>query len=320
MSGRFSRTAGAAMAMTLGITSVGACGDATARTTTTATKKNLVLGFVNGGTTEFHNCLQRAVEAEAARRGVQVVSANSKQNPQAELSNMDSMIKRNVDAIIVQTVNSEALGNDIARARGGGIPVLTTSVVPAADDSILGAVVVDLNQVGLLDAGWMSNDAVGAAATTGIVAGAPGAASDVLVKGFTDNLPRNIRVVASAPGMYDRGKARAVAAQMIRQHPDLTYAFVVNEDMAVGVSEAFRAAGKHVKIATVNGTDTGLAAIRDGRFQATVANPASKLGQQAVENTLSLLNREPITKIDYVPISLITKPDLERAPDYCLTE
>ena len=113
---------------------------------------------------------------------------------------------------------------------------------------------------------------------------------------------------------------RAVAAKMIKDHPGITYAFVANEDMAFGAQQAFRAAHKDVRIATVNGTDAGLAAIKDGRFAATVANPASKLGQKAVENTLSLLNREPITKIDYVPISLITKSELAQAPAYCLTE
>lgn len=39
-----------------------------------------------------------------------------------------------------------------------------------------------------------------------------------------------------------------------------------------------------------------------------------------MENTLSLLHAEPIKRIDYVPISLIDKTDLERAPEYCLTE
>jgi ribose transport system substrate-binding protein len=311
------RASGAVFALLLAVAPMAACASEEAAAGTGPGA--LTLGFVNGGSTEFHTCLQKAVESEASRRGLQVVTANSKQDAKTELTNIQAMISRQVDAIIVQTVNSDALKADIARANTAKIPIFLTSVVPSDPSGILGAVAVDLNQIGLLDAGWVSNDAVGARAEAGIVAGAPGAASDLLVKGFTDTLPKNIKIVDSKPGMYNRGKAKAVAVQMIKEHPGLEYAFVANEDMAVGVSEAFRADGKKVKIVTVNGTDAGLDAIRDGRFAATVANPAAKLGQQAIENTLSLLNREPINKIDYAPISLVDRASLDQAPNYCLT-
>jgi ribose transport system substrate-binding protein len=301
----------------LAVAPVAACG---AVEVEAGPETDVTLGFVNGGSTEFHTCLQKAIEGEATRRGVRVVTANSKQDATTELSNIESMIAQNVDAMIVQTVSTEALEADIAKAAGANIPIMLTSVVPADQDGILGAVAVDLNQVGLLDASWVSNDAVGARVEAGIVAGAPGAASDLLVKGFRDNLPKNVAVVASAPGMFNRGKARAVAAEMIKKHPRLAYAFVANEDMAAGASEACRAAERNVKIVTVNGTAAGLDAIRAGRFVATVSNPASKLGLKAVENTLSLLNKEPISRIDYVPISLIDKNNLDQAPQYCLTD
>ena len=302
--------------MILAATTAG-CGDNGANAGTS--KAGVTLGFINGATTEFHTCLQKSLESEATRRNVTVVTVNSKQNAKTELANVEGLIAKRVDAIVVQTVDSTALKADIERANAAKIPIFLTSVVPADQSGILGAVAVDLNQVGLLDASWVSNDAVGAPAEAAVVAGAPGAASDLLVKGFTDTLPKNVEVVASEPGMYNRGKAAAVAARMIAAHPGLDYAFVANEDMAVGVSEAFRSAGKDVKIVTVNGTDAGLAGIRDGRFAATVANPASKLGTKAIENTLSLLDSEPINKIDYVPISLIDKAALDQAPSYCLT-
>jgi ribose transport system substrate-binding protein len=321
-SGCSARTIGVAMAMLLAITSMNACSDHPPRIKTQRPGRGpFTLGFVNGGTTEFHDCLRRSIESEAVRRGAKVVTENSKQDPAAELTNIDKLVKLKVDAIIVETVNDGALLADIARAHSAGIPIFTTSVAPDDTSNVLGSVLVDLNTIGLLDASWVSNDAVGAEETVGVVTGATDTSSDLLVKGFTDNLPKNIKVVAIAPGIYDRGKAQVAAAKMIQEHPDLTYAFVINEDMAVGVSEAFQAAGKKVKIATVNGTHTGLAAIKDGRFQATVANPASKIGKEAVENTIDLLNKEAVPKVEHLPIGLVvTKPDLILAPEFCLTE
>ncbi|MFF5083664.1 sugar ABC transporter substrate-binding protein [Actinoplanes sp. NPDC000266] len=280
--------------------------------------ESVTLGFVNGANTEFHTCLLKAVEAQASASGAKVISANSKQDPGTELSNIEDMISRNVDALVVQTVNVDALKNDIAKAKSANIPIYLTSVITDDTSSILGATVVDLGKVGALDAEWIAKDAGSEPAEVGVIAGAPGAASDIMVKGFTGGLPANVKVVANQPGMFNRGKAQDVADNMIQAHPNLKYAFVANEDMAFGVLEAFKAAGKSVKIVTVNGTEQGLEAVKDGRFSATVSNSATDIGQGAVKNVLALLDEQPAEKIAQAPIKLITKDNVAEAPKYCL--
>lgn len=309
------RVLGSLLAATLCAASLSACSGETADASGGDSR---TLGFVNGGTTEFHTCLQRAVEAEAKTAGATVIAANSKQDPGTELSNIEDMISRSVDALIVQTVNVDALKNDITKAKGAGIPIFLTSVITSDTSDILGAVVVDLVGVGKLDAGFVAQDAAGAPVEAGVIAGAPGAASDKLVKGFTEALPDTVTVVANQPGMFNRAKAQDVAENMIQAHPNLKYAFVANEDMAFGALQAFQAAGKNVKIVTVNGTDDGLAAVKDGRFAATVANSATVTGQLAVRNTISLLDKKSNEKIANTPIKLITKDNLGEAPQYCL--
>ncbi|WP_320782796.1 sugar ABC transporter substrate-binding protein [Streptomyces sp. CRN 30] len=280
---------------------------------------SVTLGFVNGSNTHFHSCLLKAVEQEAETQDAEVYSANSKQDAGTELSNIEDMISRNVDALIVQTVNVDALEGDIAKAKNAGIPIYLTSV--ATDDmaDVLGAAVVDLKKVGALDAGWIEKDAAGKAASVGIVAGAPGAASDLLVGGFKDALPKNVKVVAEQPGMFNPAKAQDVAENMIQAHSDLDYAFVANEEMAFAVRKAFDAAGaKDVKIVSVNGTEDGIAAVEDGRLSATVANSAMTIGQTAVKSTVGLLDeRQGVDKISDIPLVLVTKDNVSEAPQYC---
>ncbi|MFF7333209.1 sugar ABC transporter substrate-binding protein [Streptomyces sp. NPDC090306] len=276
------------------------------------------LGFVNGGDTEFHTCLQKAVQQQAKTDGAKVLTASSHQDSGAELSNIEDMISRNVDALIVQTVNVDALKGDIAKAKASNIPIYLTSVATSDVDDILGAAVVDLGKVGALDAGWVSKDAGGKDVKVGIVAGAPGAASDLLVNGFTKALPANAKVVANQPGMFNAAKAQDVAENMIQAQPDLDYAFVANEEMGLAVRKAFDAAGaKDVKIVTVNGTDEGLAAVKDGRFSATVANSAMSIGQTAVKNSIGLLEKKKVDKIANIPLVLVTKDNVSEAPQYC---
>ncbi|MBQ0824926.1 sugar ABC transporter substrate-binding protein [Streptomyces tagetis] len=277
----------------------------------------LTLGFVNGGASQFHTCLQRSVELTAKNNFAKLVSANSEQDAAKELANIEDMIERKVDAIILQTVSTDALKKDIEKAKDAGIPVFLTSVSADPDD-ILGAVVVDLEQVGRLDAQWIADDAAGRRAEVGIVAGAPGAASDLLVGGFTKALPANAEVVAHQPGMFDAAKAAKVAAAMATAHPGLDYAFVANEQMAFAAREAFDAAGADkVKIVTVNGTDEALAALKDGRFSATVSNSAGNTGELAVQNAIALLRGRKAAKIDHTPIRLVTKGNADMAPLYC---
>ncbi|MFF0681063.1 sugar ABC transporter substrate-binding protein [Streptomyces tendae] len=180
----------------------------------------LTLGFVNGGDSRFHTCLQRSVEIAAKNNFARLVTANSRQDAATELSNIEDMIAREVDAIILQTVDTDALKRDIEKAAEADIPVFPTSVSTDPDD-ILGAVVVDLEAVGRLDAQWVADGAGGRDVQVAVVAGAPGAASDLLTDGFTKALPVNAEVVAEQPGMFHADKAEEVAAGMARAHPGL---------------------------------------------------------------------------------------------------
>ncbi|MDH6696511.1 sugar ABC transporter substrate-binding protein [Streptomyces sp. MAA16] len=280
--------------------------------------EGVTLGFVNGGDTSFHTCLGKAVQQTAKAEGAKLYTANSHQNAGTELSNIEDMISRGVGALIVQTVNVDSLKGDIAKAKASKTPIYLTSVATSDVRDILGAAVVDLRKVGALDAGWIAKDAAGRDVTIGVVAGAPGAASDLLVGGFESALPATAKIVANQPGMFNPAKAQDVAENMIEARPDLDYAFVANEEMAFAVRKAFDAAGrKDVKIVTVNGTDEGLAAVKSGEFAATVANSARTIGDTAVKNAVALLDDKKVDKIANIPLLLVTKDNLSDAPRYC---
>jgi ribose transport system substrate-binding protein len=198
-------------------------------------KGAITFGFVNGGITKFHTCLQETVEKVAQNNFARIRTANSHQDSATELSNIGNMIAHKVDALIVQTVDVVALEDDIAKARTAGTPIFLTSVAPDDTSGILGAVLVDLKKAGKLDAGWIRRDA----------------------------------------------------------------------------------GAKDVKIVTVNGTDEGLAALKDGRFSATVSNSAADTGELAVENAIDLLRGRKAKKIAKTPAELITKDNADTAPLYC---
>lgn len=277
----------------------------------------LTVGLISSASNEWGTCMVGGVEAAAAEAGVELFTAASDADAAKEMSNVEDMISRGVDVILMNTVSVDALEGGVARAEAAGIPMYLIAVLPQELD-VLGATVVNLGEVGTLAAGWIAEDAAGADVTVGIVAGAPGASSDLTIGGFRDALPGNATVVAEQPGMYNRAEAMSVAENIIEANPDLDYAFVLNEDMAFGVRAAFAAAGREdVKIVTQNGTEPGLAAIESGEFAATVADSAHNLGASSFERALELLEEPSEEKVSAMPISLITEENLEEAIPFC---
>lgn len=290
-------------------------------TDSTHTTGPVVLGFINGGTTSFHTCLRTAVTKTTSNNLAKLRTADSNGSKSSELRNVRDMIAHKVDAIILLSVDASALDADIAAARKAKIPIALIAVTPSDDSKILGAVISDLPGIGKLDAQWVDDDAAGKPVEAGVVSGDGSTSSNLMVDGFTKNLAANVRVVGDERGMFDRATAKAAAAKMIQAHPDLQYAFVANEDMAFGVRQAFDAAGAHsVKIVTVNGTDQGLAALKDGRFAATVSNSVQDLGALAVTHTLALLRGEEKDKIEHIDARLVTNANADTAPVYCDTD
>ncbi|TDD15690.1 sugar ABC transporter substrate-binding protein [Actinomadura sp. KC06] len=281
--------------------------------------KQLTIGFVNGNTIEFHTCLQNALQARAGRAGVKVLTANSAMDPAKELSNIDDMIVKRVDAIVVQTVNIDSLEGGISRANRAGIPIFLTSVASVDQTKILGAVVTDVKKVGRDLGAWLAEDSGGKPVEVGIIGGAPGAAADLMNDAFKQSLGGDAKVVFDQPAFWQRAKAQDVAENLLQARPKVAYVFVHNEDMALGALAAFKAAGRDdIKILTNGGSAAGVKAVKDGEFAVTVSNTPKSVGEMAVDNVVGLLRgTKGVQKIATVPDVVVTSDNASKAPPYC---
>ncbi|WP_445397927.1 sugar ABC transporter substrate-binding protein [Streptomyces sp. LE64] len=280
--------------------------------------KKLTIGFVNGNNIEFHTCLLRSMQARAKDK-VELLTANSAMDPAKELSNIDDMIAKRVDVIVVQTVNMDALEGGIARANRANIPIFLTSVAAVDQSKILGAVVTDVAGVGKQLGTWLGEDSKGESVEVGVIGGAPGAAADLMDAAFKKALPKQARVVFDQPAFWQRAKAQDVAENMLQARPGVQYVFVHNEDMAIGVLAALKAAERHdVKVITNGGSPEGTEGIRTGEIAATVSNTPRSVGEMAIDNVVGLMHQEEgVQKISTVPNLLVTKANVSEAPPYC---
>jgi ribose transport system substrate-binding protein len=122
-------------------------------------------------------------------------------------------------------------------------------------------------------------------------------------------------VVARVGADYDRAKAAVAAERSLQQHPRLSGFFAVNDEMALGVSDTVRSAGKtgSVKIIGVDGIADALDAVRNGSISATVSQYPYVMGQMAVEACVAAARgaRLPV-RVD-APIAVVTRSNVGRA-------
>lgn len=296
---------------------------------TTATSelpgKGFKLAYSSGGTIEFYTCAEKAVRSRAEELGFDLVVANSGDNPETELANAEDLLTQKPDLYMLFAVNADSAQGVIDKATAAGTPVMVVSNLVAQPPAVVGGVVFDTSGIGKMDGEWVAKDInagnkdnVKIAIIEGVGIGA-----DMFTAGFKEGLAAATKAYDIAfvqPAFWNRATAQSVAENMIQANPDLDYVFVHNEDMALGVLESLRAAGKldQVKVVTQGGTTPGLDAIRSGEIDFMVSNTPADLGRLTVDAALAFLaNGEIVPPIQTVPVVGITKDNVDQAPSYC---
>ena len=154
------------------------------------------------------------------------------------------------------------------------------------------------------------------AGQVGLIGGFPTGNGALRLRGFARVVAgTGVRVVARANAGYVRVKAEAVAAEMLREHPQLTGFFAANDLMALGAADAVNAAGRtgNVAIIGMDGITEALDAIRNGSMSATVSQYPYVMGRMAVEACLAATRHAVLPSRVNAPLAVITKSNVARA-------
>lgn len=258
---------------------------------------NLVGLIVHDVTDPYFSAIADGVMREAEQRGVIVVLAVTRRDPERELEYVATLRGQRARAVILagsRTTNAE-LNKRLAKeldafVAGGG------SVAAISQPRLGTHTVVPLNRAGARDLAHRLHDL--GHRRFAVLAGP----ADVLTardrfSGFTQGLgdrgidPDGVTVVRGAftrNGGYEAGQA------LLRQETDFTCVFAVTDVMAVGAMAAFTAAGVRVpEDVSVAGFDD-IATLRDVTPSLTsVRLPLEEMGTQAARLALDPQTGEP---------------------------
>lgn len=257
------------------------------------------------------------VEEQAKAAGVEVVKVNAggDANASQQIAQIQDLIQRGVDAIVIGATNGDAVKAVVEQAAAAGIPVIGVSSPPNSD-KLAAVVSADHYDMGKLQAECLAA-AMGGKGSVAMMAGPSGQAwSDLRADGFRDTLAKvapDIAIVAESRLADNRNAALTTAEDWIQRFPDLAGVYSATDDMAAGVVTALKSADKLdvVKVSASNLSPTAQQLIKDGELACTSIQQIVAQGRAAVDQAIAAANGAEVQKSVVTPALLVTKDNID---------
>lgn len=273
------------------------------------TKVGMSLSTLNN---PFFVQMKEGAQAEAEKAGIDLTVTDAQNDASQQANQLQNFTSSGVSSIIVNPVDSDAVGPGVRSANKADIPVI------AADRGVNKAETATLVASDNVAGGKLAADALadklGGKGSIVILQGTAGtSASRERGAGFAEGLKAypDIKVVAKQPADFDRTKGLDVMTNLIQSHPGVTGVFAENDEMALGAAKALGSkAGKSVSVVGFDGTPDGLKAVEAGTLYASVAQQPSELGKIAVRNAVKAAKDEKVESTVKVPVKVVTRENV----------
>lgn len=265
--------------------------------------------------------MDKAIKAEAKKKGVDIVSTDAGGDASKLASNVEDLLSKNVDAVIIS-------GGPLESA-----PAVLNSVKAAGKPAVL----VDRKFRTGTYSSWIGpdNEAIGKQngeflvkrlSTGGTVAVVKGGPADNTIgldrtKGVKAALAKapGIKVVEAPDyGDWSTDGGLKVMESLLASHSDIDAVFCENDAMCLGAQRAIKDAGRQDKIvlAGVDGQAEALKAILDGtNYLVTGLNDADVIGSLGLDRTVDILDGKKTEKDTVVPSPSVTKENAQKYYD-----
>lgn len=282
-----------------------------------ATAQKLTVGFSMPDLSEsFWISMAYGVDDEARKAGVQIVKVNAggDANVNQQISQLQDLIQRKVNAIIVGATNGDAVRAVVEQAVAKGIPVIGLSSIPNSP-KIASAVGADHYGMGRLQAECLGK-AIGGKGGVGMMAGPAGQSwADRRADGFRETSAKEfpgLKIVTESRLADNRNAALTTTEDWAQRFPDLAGVYSATDDIGAGVVAGLKSAGKlgQVKVSSSNLSPTAQELLKDGSFVCVSIQQIVLQGREAVRQALKAAKGEQTTAQVATPAILVTRDNL----------
>lgn len=262
--------------------------------------------------------LQDGVRAfDAENDEVEIIMTDAKDDPAVQLNQIETLLVKGVDAILIVPVDISALKPVFAKCKEDGVKVVIANRMPAEElhgefDVYTGSESI---QAGILQAEWVAEAMQPEGGTVGIIMGPLGQeAARMRTEGNKQVFAKydNIEIVMDAEGKWDRAKGMQVAENWIQSGANLNAILCNNDEMAIGTllaAEGANLADDQIIIAGVDATPDALEYLGKG-LDVTVYQNMRAQGYNGAIAAFRLAKGESVEKWDWIPFETVTPENM----------
>jgi ABC-type sugar transport system substrate-binding protein len=262
--------------------------------------------------------LQQAIQNKAKEMGVKLVEVDAKNDTNIELANIETLLKKGIDLLLLQGASLKASVASIEAANKAGIPVVHFNIRAE------GGKYVSFVGSEQIDSGYLMGKEVvkfykkkGKEKLNGIYLHGPA--------GFIVDVWRNdgVKQTLKEAGIADkivfteqhadfvRGKAQSITESILTRSRDYDFVIANGDDMilgALGAVKEMRLLDKVILLCSVDGLPEVLDHIKAGEIYSTLfQNPEGQGAGGILVATMHLDGKKNIPKKIMIPFELTTK-------------
>ncbi|MCM3315459.1 ribose ABC transporter substrate-binding protein RbsB [Rummeliibacillus stabekisii] len=304
---KLSWTLALSASLLLGACSMSPNGDDSASKDSKKSNDDMKIGLsVSTLNNPFFVTLSDGAKKEAKKEHVNLTVVDAQDNASKQASDVEDLIQQDVDLIIINPTDSEAVASAVESANDAKIPVIT--VDRSSDGGKVVAHIASDNVKGGEMAGDYLKSLIGDGAKVAELEGVAGSsAARDRGEGFHKVADKGLDVVKKQTANFNRSEGLTVMENILQSNPDIKGVFAHNDEMALGALEAIEAAGKKIKVVGFDATDDAVKAVKSGKLAATIAQQPTEIGEIAVETAVKSLKGEKVEKNIPVDLELIKK-------------
>lgn len=261
--------------------------------------------------------LGQGAEAEANRRGLELVVFNANNDTAAQSNAVETYTQQKVAGIVVDALDRDSMLPAVRAAAARGILVSAVDTI-LPDGPQIAQVGIDSyaagKQIGDYFVSYLA--AHGGVAKVGIIGALNSSSQNERQQGFEDavKLSKGVTIAGIVDGRNIQEAALSAAENLITGNPDLTAIYATGEPALIGAAAAVESQGKQGKI-RIFGWDLSAPAIKGidaGYIVAVVQQDPTGMGAASVAAIADALGGKTQSKtaVINVPVTIVTKDNI----------
>jgi len=279
-----------------------------------------IAAVVKGLDNPFFIGIKEGIEETALKYGVtaNVQAAPGLNDDIGQANKLDSLAGQNYDCYIVIPISSNNLSQGIGKITKKGKAVINIdSPVDAASLKAAGGKITSFagtdNKAAGKAGGASMLKLIGSGKKIGLIAGLAGnVTSNARIDGFKAGAAGST-FVGPVNADWDTTKALDAAKAMLAANPDIAGFFAANDQMAQGIGQAVKEAGKKIPVYGVDGISDILTLIKSGDVAASVSQYPYVMGKMGVEGCIVSAQGGKLPKNTITPHYVIDKSNIAKA-------